>query len=293
MTLRITFLSCHLLREAITPGDIIAWAASGQLPYFQLPAIAAEVAAAGIPAGSVTAGNVTAGSVAAGGVTAGASSGAAASPIAGGPPLPALCVTPQIFDTPMRLAARAQGLAATLGLQQLPPVNGEALLQRAALELELPTGVLAAAEQLLRVHLVGRRALLLPSSKPRSEPRHEHAWEARQPHSAVVALLLVAVKLLYGLGSGGAGAGAASGRSGLAGAPAAPASWQEWAAQALLRLEAVRGEVPVARETVRQMGLQGWGCALTWAAGGLLGPVGACPGPCALLWLCIVFVAQS
>jgi hypothetical protein len=229
------------MRQAIAPGDILEWAASGQLPYFQLAAIAEEAAAE----------------------AAAAEGGAPAAP-----PLPPVCVTPQIWDTPARLVAHTRALAARLGLPALPPANAEALLRRASLDLGAPAALAAAAQQLLRAHLLGKKELELPAGKPRWGAHLERPMEAAQPHVLVVALLVVAAKLVYGLGSsrrgngggGGSGGGAAeeggtgcgSGRAALVpGMPPAPASWQEWAGRALLRIRTARGRVPVSQAEVR------------------------------------------
>jgi hypothetical protein len=238
-TLRIAFLSCHLLREAITPGDIIAWAADGQLPYFQLPTIAAEAAAAAAAA-----------------VAAGAGAGAADTVTPAASPLPAVCVTPQIWDSPARLVAHAHSLSVRLSVP-LPPVNAEALLQRAALELSVPLPVADCAGALLRMHLLGRPVLQLPAVKPRWGHHLERSIEAAQPHVSVVALLVIAAKLVHGIGagasSGGGGSGGEAGGQLPAGAPAPPASWQEWAARALVRLHRARGSVPSSQVEVRSI----------------------------------------
>jgi uncharacterized membrane protein YgcG len=241
-TLRIAYLACHLMREAVTPADILDWAATGQLPYFELPAIAAA-AAAEEAAAAAAAGDVAAAAL---------------------PPLPAMCVRPQIWDTPARLAAHAQSLAARLGLPPLPPANGEALLRRAALDLGVPPGVAAVARALLQAHGLGRRELELPAGAPPHHAAMERPGEAAQPHVLCVALLVVALKMVYGLGrSGGGGGGGgggdgdggagAGGRGRLAapGAPPPPASWQAWAARTLVRLQAARGRVPASAAEVR------------------------------------------
>jgi hypothetical protein len=227
------------MREAVTPADIIAWAAVGQLPFFELPAFAAD-------AGTAAAG------------AANKSAGGSAVALA---PLPALCVTPQIWDTPSRLASHARALASALGLQ-LPPVNGEALLRRAALELGVPPAVCGCAQQLLRVHLVGRAALELPRGRLKAGAGGERAADAASPYAAVMAWLLVAAKVMYGIGatSGSRGSGnwpaegspgACAATSALPGAPPPPPSWTHWAAAALRRLELARGGIPGSPAQVR------------------------------------------
>jgi len=42
VTLQLCYLSCALLREAVTFYDVISWALDGQLPFLDLPDLASK-----------------------------------------------------------------------------------------------------------------------------------------------------------------------------------------------------------------------------------------------------------
>ena len=43
LTLAVCFLGCWVMREAVTPMDIVQWASDGTLPYLRLPSLATQL----------------------------------------------------------------------------------------------------------------------------------------------------------------------------------------------------------------------------------------------------------
>lgn len=205
-------LAVHMCRLAVTALDILRAAADGRLPYLDLAHVAAgnrwDAFACGAHPGSRDGDGDSAGRVSgapgnrasagrAGGGPAAAGSERSLDSLPGGdllalamqpkgiPMLPELMERMAWEASPASARSTALGGTPPLGIK-LPPVNVPLLLQRFAAELELPQAVPAAATELYRL---------------RASSSEFYSWTFRgtPPYTAVAALLVVTLQLLYGL----------------------------------------------------------------------------------------------
>jgi len=173
----VVLTACVMLRQAVTPSDIARWAASGQLPFFDMPhrcsALLRDVSPEeALPKGILSPGQVP------------------------------------VVQTLVRASV---DLAASLGVE-LPNVPAEALLLRATVELRLPQAVFYVARELFALYLADTPHMALSFATPSSSP-----------YVYIAALVALAAKLAYGIGS------AADLGARLPGLPPPPCSWIEWA----------------------------------------------------------------
>ncbi|KAF6256555.1 hypothetical protein COO60DRAFT_1657430 [Scenedesmus sp. NREL 46B-D3] len=138
--------------------------------------------------------------------------------------LPVRCLQPQLQLGPLAFCSGCCQLSSQLGLT-LPQLPGQALLMRAVKELGLPQVVYETALQLYCLHLLGSQRMHLAPLQRRSQAL---------PYTWLSAVLLVSVKLLYGLGLAAAGQVPL-----LPKAPGPPDGWLGWAQHALQQLPGV------------------------------------------------------
>eukprot|EP00775_Hariotina_reticulata_P011395 gene11395-11543_t len=148
--------------------------------------------------------------------------------------LPMRVLQAQLTINPLSFCAGCCRLADHLGLK-LPAVAGEALLLRGVMDLGLPKVVHEVALQLYFLYLLGCPTLKIASRRNQQTP---YTWLA--------AVLLVAIKLLYGLGS-------ARGQLPLlAKAAGPPGGWQHWAESVMSHLPGI-SSLPLTQEQVLQL----------------------------------------
>lgn len=196
-TLAVTFLSCHVLREAVGPHDVLRWAAHGQLPFLDL-----ELATRGQRAAAMA-----------------------------GLLEPALAA--RLPSSPAHLARDAVCVALAAGVA-LPPVNADALVLRHAAELALDGEVVCVALELLRLLLLGSPLLELNGQEGGGRAGEAHV-DAYVLLAAVLVLAIKSLHRLDGVAAPAAHLPAAHLPGGPSSC-AAPIVWLEWARGVLRRV---------------------------------------------------------